>query len=195
MNGRAGTRALRGVMKTVWVVLVGAGCGGRPPEGAPDFAKTNQVTITLGDPQKEYGGGLQHIYWEKDGRTEPRVVGGAPCRCLQVAGGGVGYFYFKIDPAFKRGGLEHVRIEVEYYDGPPARFGVEYDASEASGRGNAYAVLGQPVQTVGAGGWWTARFEVKGASFRNAQNSGADFRLWVRPPRLCVRRVRVKRLP
>jgi hypothetical protein len=43
----------------------------------------------------------------------------------------------------------------------------------------------------GVKAWQTCSFELKDPAFLNSQNGGADFRFWVEPPELYVRRVTV----
>jgi hypothetical protein len=174
--------------------LLCSGCGKTAPDGGPDFSKTNSVTILLGEVEKEYGTGLQHIYHERDGLTTPAMINGVPCRHLKRERGGLGYLYFIVDPAFKRGGHKSVSIEIEYLAPRKGTLGVQYDASQANPP-KPYMSVEQVEYLSGAKEWKTALFYIRNASFANAQNGGADFRFVVSPPELYVRRVTVTRDP
>ena len=111
-----------------------------------------------------------------------------------LVAGATGYLYFVIDPTFKKGPVKRATIEVEYLDPWPGVLGVQYDASRWKGIPNpTYAQASQTVSLTGSKTWQTATFRLDHARFKNAQNSGADFRLWVSPPDLYVRRVTVTR--
>jgi hypothetical protein len=163
-----------------------------------DFSKTNSVTLFLAEAERGSrlpGQGLEHIYWERDGRTTAMSVEGIPCRRLDLAEQGCpkGYFYFSIHPTFKSHDLAKVRIDVEYFDGLEAGiFGLQYDAT---GSGDGPGATSRPsypnVPLKGSGKWLKASFHVTDGTFQNSQNGGADFRLWASPPELCVSRVTV----
>jgi len=177
------------------VMLLPAGCKQKAKPGTVDFARSNSVSVVLGDPDAEHGNGIEHVYWEKDGVTTNTVVEGVPCRRLEVRKGGVGYLYFIINAAFKEQDIENVVIDVEYLDDKARAFGLEFDASKTQKIPNpAYASAGLPVRGQGSGTWQTAGFRVERATFKNAQNSKADFRLWTDSPELCVARVTVWRM-
>ena len=183
----------------LWLVIVflnasGTGCREQPASRGADFSKASSVSVILGETEKEYGNGLQHMYHEKDGLTTPAVVEGVTCRHLKVTEFDPGYLYFTIDRTFKKRPVKNVTIEVEFYDQGSGRIGLEYDGSRTSEQPNpAYTVL-REIESVGDSRLWrTASFRVRNATFQGAQNSGADFRLWVSPPDLYVRRVTVTR--
>ncbi|MBN2506426.1 MAG: hypothetical protein JXQ71_07010 [Verrucomicrobia bacterium] len=176
------------------VVGLGNSCGRPPVPKSADFSKSNAVGIALGDPQREYGGGLQHAHFEQDGLTTPAVLGGVACRRLNLQSRDVGYLYFTIAPTFKRADTADVIVEVHYFDAHPGTLGLEFDASQ-SGHPPASAYTAHPwtVPLAGSQLWQTAGFPVAGATFCQAQHSGSDFRVCVRPPALHVRRVSVTR--
>jgi hypothetical protein len=177
------------------VLVLCAGCGQKPLAKGKDFSNASSVSILLGEKDKDFGDGLQHAYWEKDGLTTPAVVDGLACRYLKVEEFDPGYLYFILDATFKKRSVKKVKIEVEYFDEEPGLLGIQYDA-----RGfrklpeRAYTPLDQTVQLAGSRMWQTATFHIRNATFKNGQNSGADFRFSVSPPELYVRRVAVTRV-
>lgn len=175
---------------SLWFLLhLCAGCDGEKPRAnARDFSKTNRVCALLGEEQQEHGNGLEHIYWVKDGFTTATNLDGVPCRSMKLETGSMGYLYFVIDPSFKKGGTKNVKIEVEYFDGPEGVFGIQYDGNKET-----YQWVEQEIPLRGSLLWLTGRFNIKSARFRNRQNAKADFRLWVSPPELRVRRVMITR--
>lgn len=169
------------------------GCRKKAASG-PDFSRTNVVAAVFDGTNTDSGHGLQHAPWERDGQSTPALVDGVPCRHLKLSEFDPGFFYFTIHPTFKKRSVKNVAIEVEFYDQGSGRIGLEYDGSKTSEQPNpAYTVLRQ-IESIGDSRLWrTASFRVRNATFRGAQNSGADFRLWVSPPELYVRRVTVTR--
>jgi hypothetical protein len=165
------------------------------PLSATDFSRSNSVSVTLGVFEKEHSGGIKHVYWEKDGLTKTVELQGEPCRVLSLEERNLGYVYFIIDTAFKRKKADDVMIDVEYFDDDSSvMFGIEYDATGLTGQRNAaYTHSKKRVRLAGSGNWETARFQIENAAFRNSQNSLADFRVWVSPPKLYVRSVTVTR--
>jgi hypothetical protein len=172
------------------------GCKQQPRPRSLDFSSSNKVAVVLGDATTEYGTGLQHLYFENDGLTTATELETVPCRHLKLDSGEFGFFYFVIDPTFKKVPVRHARIEVEYYDLKPGTLTLEYDASETKTNANPnprYTEARPKVLLHGTKAWQTATFYVEDATFKNAQNSGADFRLSISPPELYVRRVTVIR--
>lgn len=199
-------KAVRENTRSIWFQLVallivavvsfalGARWGRKPHPRVTDFSSSNSVSVVLGDPATEYGGGLQHIHFENDGLTTPTLLDGVPCRQLKLASGEFGYIYFTIDPTFKRSPLRSARIEVEYCDPQRGTLTLHYDASQMKTNANPpYTDATPSVLLHGSKTWQTALFYVENATFKNAQNSRADFRLCVTPPELYVRRVTVQR--
>src|SRR5712691_2715434 len=86
-----------------------------------DFSTINSVTLLLVEAQRGNalrGQALEHIYWERDGRTTVMDVEGVACRSLNLTeqGRAKAYLYFAIHPSFKNHDVAKVRIEVEYFD-------------------------------------------------------------------------------
>jgi hypothetical protein len=98
------------------VLVLGAACNQKPLAKGKDFSRASSVSILLGEKDKDFGDGLQHAYWERDGLTTLAVVDGMPCRHLKVEEFDPGYLYFIIDPTFKKRSVKNVKIEVEYFD-------------------------------------------------------------------------------
>jgi len=170
-----------------------------PEVPSVDWSKSNTVSIVLGD-ESEYGG-LKHNDKERDGVTTIVKVDDVPCRLLnhKPNGRGEAFIYFSIEPAFKAVGATNVKVEVEYFDvlldETPTFFGIHYDASDqARTLSSRYRSGGKTVPLTGANKWVTATFFLRNATFRNSQNGQSDFRIYVRPPDLYVRRVAVTRL-
>jgi len=176
------------------MVAFSCGCEPKARVNSKDFSASNSVGIVFGEIEKEYGTGLDHISFERDGLTATNEVNDSPCRCLHLEEGDVGYFYFVIDSSFKSRSIRNVIIEAEYLDTTPGTLGIEYDASKSrKDARRAYTGLPHIVQLSGSKQWRTVAFQIEDATFRNAQNSHSDFRLWVKPPDLCIRRVTVTR--
>jgi hypothetical protein len=171
------------------------------PEADPepqDFSASDTLSIVLGE--NEAGQGVRFIARERDGLTTVAMVNGKQCRRLDLppAKGGKardkGYFYFALDPSFKQGGAQVVRIEVEYCSESTATLALQYDAIAASRNSSSvYTRAGSRVALDGSSEWETAAFHIRNGAFENAQNGGADFRLEITPPELSVRRVTVTR--
>jgi hypothetical protein len=163
-----------------------------------DFSTSDTLSIVLGE--NESGQGVRLIARERDGLTAVATVNGKQCRRLDLppAKGGKardkGYFYFALDPSFKQGGAQVVRIEVEYCSESTATLALQYDAIAASRNlSSIYTRTGSRVALDASSEWETAAFHIRNGAFENAQNGGADFRLEITPPELSVRRVTVTR--
>jgi hypothetical protein len=152
-----------------------------------DFSKTNSVTLLLRDARRRNersNAGLAHTSLERDARTDVQDVQGVACRCLSVIEGGwpKGYFYFATNPIFKEQDVSKVRVDVEYFDGFEGQMGVlglQYDTTDpAEGTGYSSTQILPNVTLKGSGKWLKTSFHVRDATFRNAENSRSDFRLW-----------------
>jgi hypothetical protein len=160
----------------------------------PDFSKKDSVSKEMGGAESETDNGLRHFDWEKDGITVRTNLNGVLCRHLKLPRGDTGYFYFAIDPSFKKRNIRDAMIEVEYFDAGAGTLSLEFDAFQPGGAPNsAYRDAGHAVRLTDSRTWRTALFTVRSASFSNAQGSGADFRLCAHPADLFVRRVLVTR--
>lgn len=174
----------------MWVI----GCGKASSPCRADYSNVDSISIDLGIVEKEYDGGLQHMYHEKDGFTVVETLGDVPCRHLNLQEFNPGYLYFVIDSSFKRRGAEDVDITIDYFDQGFGTLGLQFDATGSKKfRSPAYADTGTTISLWDTKEWKTATFRVRNASFKNSQNSGSDFRFVVQPPDLYVRRVTVKR--
>jgi hypothetical protein len=168
----------------------------QPPSELMNFGNTNTVGILLGDEESESRNGLRHLDRERDGATTVETLDGVACRYLNFTARNwsLGYFYFVIHPTFKRQDCSRVRIEFECLDPKPGTLGMQYDAMGSETNRNAAFIQAHPVVRLrGSGAWRKVSFRLKDAAFANSQNGGADFRLWVSPPELYVRRVTVTR--
>jgi hypothetical protein len=171
------------------------GLTGPLPASRTDFSTTNTLSLLLGDPDQEGAGGLFHIDSEKDGLTACTNLSGTPCRYLTMATRPWAYYYFFLDRSFKQGDPGNIDVELEYFDERPVALNLEFDASKSrNAPTSTYATAGPTVRLTGSREWHTNTFCVRHATFANAQNAGADFRLTVRPPVLHVRRVTVTRV-
>jgi hypothetical protein len=159
-----------------------------------DFSATNTVSISLGEAEQEGAGGLFHNPAERDGRTAITNLDGTPCRYSTLANKPWAYFYFAIEPSFKNGELRDADLEVEYFAPRRVAINIEFDASKSRNiAAPAFAKAGPDLWVPGTPGWQTNVFHLRNATFENAQNGGADFRLTIRPPVLFVRRVTLTR--
>jgi hypothetical protein len=167
------------------------------PADENNYAQSNAVGIVLGE--VETGTGLLLLDSERDGLTVVTNVNGKACRAMNPTQRmrsdpmASGYVYFVIHPTFKVPEAKNFKIEVEYC-GEPGDFAIEFDALAAQKTGSAAYKRANPAgRLTTEGDWKTATFLIRNAAFENSQNGGADFRLSVRPPALCVRRVTVTR--
>jgi len=134
------------------------------------------VSIVLGEPSTEYGTGLQHIYFENDGLTTVTVLDDVACRHLKLDSGEFGYFYFTLDPTFKKVPLRHARIEVEYYDLKPGTLTLHFDASETKTNSNPrYTEATPKVALHGTATWQIATFYVENATSRTPKIPAPTF--------------------
>jgi len=157
-----------------------------------DYALSNSVSILLGDDEQAHG--LKHISNQRDGATKVESMNGVSARVLREReGGGLLYFYFQIDPAFKQNDLSAVRLDVEYLSPQPGSMNIQYDSS-GDGDSGRYRDARSSIQFSGSTSWQQATFRTRSdAVFSNRQNGRADFRIRARTPLLYVRRVTVTR--
>jgi hypothetical protein len=169
-------------------------CLGQEGPVPKDFSRDNTVTLLMGDTEREYGTGLQHLYFDNEGITQTEVLDGIACRHLKATNGSTAYLSFILDPTFKNADVRNVSIEVEYMNDKAGAIGLEYDARKSlRDVGSAYKRAQQVLLFDGTMEWQTATFYAQDASFKNNQNSKADFRIWVFPSELYIRRVTIKR--
>jgi hypothetical protein len=82
------------------------------------------------------------------------------------------YLYFAVDEALRPWPGGEIEIEIEYFDGGPGQFTLDYDSNESP-----YKRHETVIQRANSGGWETARYPISDARFSGAQNLGADFRI------------------
>lgn len=186
------------ILSILWPSLV----LGQNAAGEADFSKSNSVFLVLAEAERGTGlekHGLEHAFWEKDGRTTVEDVQGVAGRRLKFKEDerAKAYFYFVVHPSFKTEGPMNVKIEVDYFDGFEGEagvFGLHYDGMKEGLGQFAYKQFLPNVVLKGSGKWLKASFHVKDAMFRESQNGHSDFRLWASPPELCVSRVTITRM-
>ena len=174
--------------------------GPRQTEARPeprDYSTSNSVSVILGE--QEAGAGIRHIASERDGLTAIGSVEGVTCRYLdfepESKQRAVGYFYFAVDPSFKQADIQKVTVEIEYRSDNRGSLGLDYDGSIKEKSLHAAYLHAESVNMTPSKSWQTASFSLEDAGFQNSQNGKADFRLWVRPPSLYVRRVTLTKEP
>jgi hypothetical protein len=161
----------------------------QPPAPAGKYKDAPRADIVLGRQNRENGLRLIEV---EDGVTEPVVVQGSAA--IKPASAKSRYIYFAADDSFKWSDSMHAKLEVEYFDTGKGGLGVEFDGSDpAAPFKGAYTWGGKTVEMTGAQQWKTAEFDLPGARFLNSENNQADFRLDVRDPDICVRRVALVR--
>jgi hypothetical protein len=163
--------------------------GVKPPLPYGEYKDFPRVSIVLGG--QNHGNGLRLLECD-DGMTAPVVAQGSAA--IKLAAPQSRYMYFAADDSFKWSDSMHVKLVVEYFDTGEGSLGVEFDGSDpgAPFKG-AYTWGGKSVAMTGVKQWKTAEFDLTGARFLNSENSQADFRLDIRDPDLCVRRVTLVR--
>ena len=89
-----------------------------------------------------------------------------------------------------------VLVTVEFFDGMPGEFRLNYDGMDRSKtKPSPYNSAEDKAQCIGSQQWAKAHFLALNARFQGSQHGGADFRIEPnRMPELHVRRVTVQRL-
>ena len=147
-------------------------------------------TLTADFSQGRENGGIK-VPSSGDGVTKEVEVGGR--RCVQSAPSEhpVRYVYFDLDESFAFD-LEPqpITLEIEYFDGGCASFGLDYDSLDPQGsvREGAFKAGGSTA-IAGTNAWKTATLKLTDARFANRAN-GSDFRLAVQGD-LSIGRVKV----
>ena len=150
------------------------------------------VSIELGEINRESGVVLR---FHGDGKPVPVSIDGVECRLVESKPDKNYYFYFAVDPDFKRDDRMDVAIVVEYLDKGEGHFILQYDASSTNrSLATVYLTLNEAERLTDSGKWKKGYFLARRATFRNSQNGQSDFRLELRTPELFVRRVSVIRL-
>jgi hypothetical protein len=140
----------------------------RKPAPAAAVAAIAPVDILMENPPR--GRGVQ-LVGEKDGPYALVSHAGKPCaRLLHVVPGDWHFFYLNVADDWNPK-KEPVEIAVEYFDGPPGSFGIQYDAAD-----HPYRNL-RSVRLKGSGAWKTARFHLENPRFAGRENGNSDFRL------------------
>ena len=161
----------------------------KPPAIQGKYKGATRAGIVLGPQNREDGLRLIQV---ADGMTEPVVM--QDSAAVKPVSAKSRYMYFAADDSFKWSDVMHAKLEVEYFDTGKGSLCVEFDGSDHGAPFNgAYTWGGKLVAMTGAQQWKTAEFDLTGARFMNSQNSQADFRLDIRSPDICVRRVALVR--
>ncbi|HEY0550129.1 MAG TPA: hypothetical protein VGF13_11060, partial [Verrucomicrobiae bacterium] len=79
------------IMEKGWAIVFIAAlsfssCSKKRASHPVDFSKSNTVAAVLGEPERELGGGLQHLHFIEDGRTAVATLDEIPCRYLALEG-------------------------------------------------------------------------------------------------------------
>lgn len=111
-----------------------------------------------------------HVATNVDAITEAKTIGGSQCRYVPSGN----YAYFKVSDTAVPSTQKNMFIEVTYYDNTTNGLSIDYNAA-GTGTGANYkrAEIGR----TNSGKWSTVKFIIDDASFRNAQNNSADFRI------------------
>jgi hypothetical protein len=147
------------------------------------------VRAALGE--QDENNGLRLVYWE-DGPTKPAVAAGRQSRAVQrlpkFPASADTFVYFVIDDYCKSSKLlVNATLAIEYFDAAPGQLRVQFDGEYPGTDFNgAYESAAELVKLSGDRTWKSATFQFKRARFRNSQNGGADFRLWVSAPEFYV---------
>jgi hypothetical protein len=144
---------------------------------APATAQ-DQVSITLGNPNKESGITLLE---PADGATSIVTIGNVVARSTQPPAGKTGgMMYFNVDNAFAAdGSIPDLYITVEYYDQGTDGWLLEYDASGDNPDTDPYTAAegGSPIVKYDSKKWVQHTFHITNAYFGGRQTGGADFRI------------------
>lgn len=151
-----------------------------------DYSSAPEVTIRLG--RKNVEGGLRQTREPFDGRSEWKSIAGVECQWLKRTNQDARYYYFLVDPTFKRKPSDRVRLEIEYFDAEAGSFDLQYDGFEKT-----YTDSQKPCIQHGTKKWRTAVFHLDHPRFDNSENGNADFRLRFRAPEFFLTRVTIRR--
>jgi hypothetical protein len=163
--------------------------GWKPTTTPGKYRNARLADIRLGS--QTQSAGLRLLVAE-DGTTTPVVAGNSPA--IKPASRKSRFIYFAADDSFKWSDSMRAKLQVEYFDTGHGSLGVEFDGSDRNAPfGGAYTWGGKLVQMTGDHRWKTAEFDLAGARFLNSENAQADFRIDVRDPEICVRRVALVR--
>jgi len=162
------------------------------------------VSIRLGTENVENGIQMRGF---KDGNTAPVNIGGSDCRSIVRSQEGQSkHFYFALDESFKSKELMDVLVVLDYFDGDPGSFFLQYDGTGQKADEDEYSVVRivrraayakaapDNERVTGTQTWRKAYFICRNAEFKNSQNGGGDFRVVVTTGSLFIRRVTVLRL-
>jgi hypothetical protein len=140
--------------------------------------------------------GLRVIPGVADGLWELKEVGGHRCIATRPGMGKDRMLYLALaDPYYfdHRGTLT---VQFTYLDAGRAPIRVQYDSTDETGTiADRYKMHGPGVERQDSGQWRTATLHLPGARCANRQNGGADLRLLSIADELCVRDVRITKLP
>ena len=175
------TRKYADLFKQGWV----------PPRTTGKFTGAESVNITLGKQNHEQG---LRLVENDDGQTTPGLARNREARKVVPSDDKAHFIYFRADDSFKWTNSMDAKLVVEYYDGKPGVFSVQFDGSDISAPNcGAYTHVEKSVELTGGKTWKTADFELRGARFCNSENKEADFRLQVKAPEFFVRSVALMR--
>ena len=99
--------------------------------------------------------------------TVQTTKGGAACRQIPASK----YGYFNVNDVTIPSTQNNIIINITFFDEGNTKISFQYNAND----GNNYKALS--IQQTGSNNWITAKIAITNASFRNAQNNSADFRI------------------
>lgn len=186
-------RAICTTLLALWLGLVPAGpaaAQGTAPTGAmPGFAPAAGVTasddgdqqvvsVRFGAVNEESGLRLLSIF--ADGVTEALNLGASTVRRTVPGTGPEQFFYLDIDDGYVYGGINEVRIAVQYYDQGFAPIYLDYDAVAADQPRQGSLASERKRETLAVRGnteiWRTATLQLTDARLAGGLG-GADFRI------------------
>jgi hypothetical protein len=156
-----------------------AGCGKKP--AAQDHSRAEAISITYGKEKREAG--LRQAQF-RNGVAEAAVIQGQECQTLNLGQQREGYLSFIVDPAFKTAGCTNATVTVDYFDGRPGAFDLQYDGPKGG-----HTRAGNSVVQKGTRTWQTAQFSLRQVRWQNAKTGSIDFRLHLTPPEFSIKRV------
>lgn len=129
---------------------------------------------------------IQWVEWS-DGRSEPTVKEGAPCRTFESEPDAISYLYFRVHDSFRWQGTQDLKLRVIAETGTDGIFDVQFDGSDTSAPvAGAYTLAPLVQKSRVAPNGWAYEFDLKDARFLNSQNGGSDFRLRKLQGEICV---------
>lgn len=149
-------------------------------------------------PQSPYGGAAAVLAKpQQQAGLAPVPVADGPITVVQQGGRSAWqveagrFLYFSVDDAFHRRNQQLISVTVEYYDQGSGVFEVQYDASDYEAPHCGIFKSTGAISRTSSNTWRTRTWALPQARFANAQNGGADLRVYSNASNLRISEVRL----